>query len=73
MGRLKGKILTGNHRCSPEIWDFPVIVPVNNMANFYNMDNIYSGIYKVNLSYLCCFIISRWIILPKILGIQIIQ
>ena len=25
----KGKILTGNHRFSPEIFDFPVIFPLN--------------------------------------------
>ena len=28
-GLTQGKILTGNHRCSNEIWDFPVIFPVS--------------------------------------------
>ena len=31
----KGKILTGNHRFSNGIWDFPVIFPFNQSIEYY--------------------------------------
>ena len=40
MGKLKGKILTGNHRYSHEIGDFPVIFPLNQSIEWTYPENI---------------------------------